>query len=126
MYFIFLPSMIKRINRHKTIISSIFLLGYFSFIVLTITHVHGDTLNNTYKTIGIACTNLCSTSSDSQDNCQICHLFSSINVNTNGTTFHSVLLIETCTLINIDSKYKSNPVDLNYLRGPPSGNILSI
>ena len=118
--------MIKRINRHKTIISSIFLLGYFSFIVLTITHVHGDTLNNTYKTIGIACTNLCSTSSDSQDNCQICHLFSSINVNTNGTTFHSVLLIETCTLINIDSKYKSNPVDVNYLRGPPSGNILSI
>ena len=126
MYFIILPSMIKRINRHKTIISSIFLLGYFSFIILTITHVHVDTLNNTYKTIGIARTNLYSTSSDSQDNCQICHLFSSINVNTNGTTFHSVILIETCTLINIDSKYKSNPVDVNYLRGPPSKNILSI
>ena len=126
MYFIFLPSMIKRINRHKRLISSIFLLGYFSFIILTITHVHGDTLNNTYKTTGIACANLYSTSSDSQDNCQICHLFSSINVNTNGTAFHSVILIETCTLINVDSKYKSNAVDINYLRGPPSENILSI
>jgi hypothetical protein len=125
MYFIFLPRMIKHLNRHKRLISSIFLLGYFSFIILTITHVHGDTLNNTYKTIGIACTHLSSTSSDSQDNCQICHLFSSININTNGTTLHSVLLIETCTLLNIDPKYKSNPVDVNYLRGPPSENILS-
>jgi hypothetical protein len=53
-------------------------------------------------------------------------LFSSINVNTNGTTLHSVLLVETCTLLNIDPKYKSNPVDVNYLRGPPSENILSI
>ena len=117
--------MVKRLNRHKRLISSIFLLGYFSFIILTITHVHGDTLNNTYKTIGIACTNLYSTSPDSQDNCQICHLFSSININTNGTTLHSVLLVETCTLLNIDPKYKSNPVDVNYLRGPPSENILS-
>src|ERR1035438_5125169 len=126
MYFIFLPSMIKRINRHKRLISSIFLLGYFSFIILTITHVHGDKVNNTYKTIGIACANLNSTSSDSQDNCQICHLFSSMNVNTNSTTLYSGLLIEACTLINIDSKYKSTPVDVNYLRGPPSENILSI
>jgi hypothetical protein len=126
MYFIFLPGMIKRINSYKTIISSIFLLGHISFILLTITHFHGNTLNNTCKTIGITHTNLYATFSDSQDNCQICHLFSSINVNTNGTSIHSVLLIETCILITIDSKYKSNPVDINYLRGPPDENILSI
>ena len=126
MYFIFLPSMIKRINIHKRLISSIFLLGYFSFIILTITHVHGDTVNNTYKTTGIACTNLHSTSSDSQDNCQICHLFSSINVNTNSITLFSGLLVETCAIKIIDSNYKSNPVDINYLRGPPSENIFSI
>ena len=126
MYFIFLPGMIKRINRHKRLISSIFLLGHISFIILTITHFHEDTLNNTYKTIGMAHTNLYSTFSDSQDNCQICHSFSSINIHTVIIAFSSGLLIENCTLINHDSNYKSNPVDINYLRGPPSLNILSV
>jgi hypothetical protein len=118
--------MIKRINSYKKIISSIFLLGYFSFIILTITHIHRDTINDTCHTIGIANTNLCSTFSDSQDNCQICHLFSSINVNTNSIALFPGLLIETCTVKIIDSNYKSNPVDINYLRGPPSGNNFSI
>jgi hypothetical protein len=117
--------MIKRINRHITIISSIFLLGYFSFIVLTISHFHGDSINNCCKTIGITHSNLFSTFTDSQDNCQICHLLSSINVNTNNITIASGLLIKTCTLINIKIGYKSNPTDVNYLRGPPSDNILS-
>ena len=118
--------MIKRINKYKSIISSIFLWGYFSFIILTITHVHVDTLNNTYKTIGIARTNLYSTSSDSQDNCQICHSFSSINIHTVIIAFASGLLIENCTLIKHDSNYKLNPIDINYLRGPPSLNIFSV
>ena len=117
--------MIKRINRHKAIISSIFLLGYFSFIVLTITHFHGDASNSNGRTIGFTYNISCPTSSDSQENCQICHSFSSININTVIIAFSSGLLVENCTLINNDSDYKSNPVDINYLRGPPSLNILS-
>jgi hypothetical protein len=53
-------------------------------------------------------------------------LFSSINVNTNSIVLFSGFLVETCTIKIIDSNYKSNPVDINYLRGPPSGNIFSI
>ena len=118
--------MIKRINRHKKIISSIFLLGYFSFIVLTITHFHGDALNSNNQTLGFTNNISCPTSSDSQDNCQICHSFSSINISTVIIAFSAGLLIENCTLINHDSNYKSNPVDINYLRGPPTLNILSV
>jgi hypothetical protein len=118
--------MIKRINRHKKIISSIFLLGYFSFIVLTITHFHGDTLSSNNQSPGITYNISCPISSDSQDNCQICHSFSSINISSVITTFSSGLLIENCTLINNDLSYNSNSVDLNYLRGPPSLNILSV
>jgi hypothetical protein len=126
MYFISLLSMIRRINRHKKIISSIFLLGYFSFIILTITHVHGNTFNSNCRTVEVINKISYSTACDSQENCQICHSFSSINVNNIKTAFSSGLLIETCVLINNDSNYKSNPVDINYLRGPPTFNILSI
>jgi hypothetical protein len=118
--------MIKRINRHKKIISSIFLLGYLSFIALTVTHFHGDAVSGNNRAPGITYNISCSTSSDSQDNCQICHSFSSININKVIITFASGLLIESCTLINHDSNYKSNPIDINYLRGPPSLNILSV
>jgi hypothetical protein len=117
--------MIKHINRHKTIISSIFLVGYFSFIVLSITHFHGGAVNSNCRTVEFINKISCSTDCDSQENCQICHSFSSININTVIIAFSSGLLVENCTLINNDSDYKSNPVDINYLRGPPSLNILS-
>jgi hypothetical protein len=118
--------MIKRINRHKKIISSIFLLGYFSFIALTITHFHGDALSGNNRASGFDYNISCPTSADTQDNCQICHSFSSININKVIIAFSSGLLIENCTLLNKDLNYNSNLVDINYLRGPPSLNILSV
>jgi hypothetical protein len=118
--------MIKRINRHKSIISSIFLTGYFSFIVLTITHFHNEGLNSYNRNIVPAYNISSTTETDSPENCQICHSFSSININTVIITFSSGLLVEDCTLFNDDTIYKSNPVDINYLRGPPNFNILSV
>src|SRR5674476_1371064 len=115
--------MIKRINRYKKIISSIFLLGYFSFIVLTVTHFHGDALSGNNRTPGFTYNISCPTSSDSQDNCQIYHSFSSINIHTVIIAFSSGLLIENCTLLYNDLDYNSNSVDINYLRGPPTLNI---
>jgi hypothetical protein len=118
--------MINRINRYKTITSSIFLLGYFSFIVLSITHFHSDGLNSILEKTGVANKISYSADSDSPENCQICHAFSSINVNTVFIAFSSGLLIENCTLIKNESDYRSNLIDINYLRGPPTLNILSI
>ena len=118
--------MIKRINRHKSIISSIFLTGYFSFIVLTITHFHNEGVNSCNRNAVPAYNISCTTETDSPENCQICHSFSSINISTVIIAFSSGLLIENCTLLNNDTNYKSNPVDINYLRGPPTFNILSV
>ena len=118
--------MIKRINKHKTFISTFLLLGYISFIILTITHVHGDTFNNIDKTIGISHTNSCSTTSESQENCQICHLYSSINITSIGINISSDIAVGNFVLIDIDSKYTASFVNLNYLRGPPTNNIHSI
>jgi hypothetical protein len=118
--------MINSINKYKTITSSLFLFGYFSFIVLSITHFHSDGLNNCNRTISFSNKISCSADSDTPENCQICHSFSSINVNSVIIAFSSGLLIENCTLINYDSDYKSNLIDINYLRGPPSFNTLSI
>jgi hypothetical protein len=118
--------MIKRINRHKAIISLMFLSGYFSFLILTITHFHITASNRNGGTPGIVYKTLYSTNSDTQENCQICYSFFSINFNSVITAFSSGLLIESCALSNNFSNYKTNPVDKNYLRGPPSLNIFSI
>lgn len=118
--------MINRINRYKTITSSIFLLGYLSFIVLSITHFHSDGLNSSAQTTGFTNKISYSADSDSPENCQICHAFSSINVNNVIIAFSSGLLIENCTLINNESDYRSDLIDIYYLRGPPTLNILSI
>jgi len=118
--------MINRINKYKTITSSIFLLGYFSFIVLSITHFHSDGLNSGARTIGFTYKTSYSADSDSPENCQICHAFSSINVNTVIIAFSSGLLIESCTLVNNESDYRSDLIESQYLRGPPSFNIHSI
>jgi hypothetical protein len=118
--------MIKRISRHKSIISSIFLLGYFSFVVLTITHFHNKGLDS-YSPNTVPAYNIsCKAGTDSPESCQICHSFSSININTVIIAFSSGLLIDNCTLFNNDTIYKTNPVDINYLRGPPTLNILSV
>ena len=101
-------------------------MGYISFIALTVNHFHGDTFNSNYKTIGLAHTNSCATTSESQENCQICHLYSSINVTSIGIKISSGILVENCVVINIDPGFSTNFTEVNYLRGPPSDNILFI
>jgi hypothetical protein len=116
----------RLINRHKKIISSLLLFGYISFIAITITHVHSNESNSNYRTIDVLHSNSFTANSDSQENCQICHLYSSIEVINIGINLSSVLAAENYLFIKNDSGYISNSVNVNYLRGPPSINILSI
>ncbi|MDR3666238.1 MAG: hypothetical protein P4L35_05295 [Ignavibacteriaceae bacterium] len=101
-------------------------MGYFSFIVLSITHFHNDGLNSLAKTAVFSLKTTYAADSDSPENCQICHAFSSININSVIILFSSGLLIENCTLIKNDFDFRSTHVEVNYLRGPPSYNIRSI
>lgn len=116
----------RQINKYRPIITSIFLAGYLSFILLSIVHFHSNTVYNNYKSSEIVNYVLHSTTSDNDENCPICLSFSSINVNTINLTFSSSLLIENCPLIIIASGYKSNSQNVKYLRGPPNNNILSL
>jgi hypothetical protein len=116
----------RLINRHKTIISSILLFGYLSFIAITITHVHSNEFNNNCKSIDVSHSNSYAANCESQDNCQICLLYSSIDIVSININLYSVLAAENCLIINNDLGYTSNSINVNYLRGPPSINILSV
>jgi hypothetical protein len=116
----------RLLNRHKKIISSLLLFGYLSFIAITITHVHSNEFRNNYKTIDVSHSNSYALNSESQDNCQICLLYSSIDVVSIDINLSSILAAENCLIVNNDSVYKSDFVNVNYLRGPPTINILSV
>jgi hypothetical protein len=118
--------MIRKINKYKPVIVSIFLTGYLSFVLLSIMHFHGNSINNKYKASEYSNKVFYSTVADNDENCPICISFSSININANNFTFPSTQFIENCPLLIIASCYKFNSGDVNYLRGPPIYNIHSV
>ena len=116
--------MISRINRYKTRISYVFLLGYISFILISITHFHKEIFYGSEKTIDNVSNSASSkTSGQSEDNCPICQLSFSINVNTVSVTVTSNLVVESIVFLNNESVFTSHIVNINSLRGPPSLNI---
>jgi hypothetical protein len=116
--------MLNRINKYKTRISYVFLLGYISFVFISLTHFHKEIFYGSEKTIDNVSNSASSkTSGQSEDNCPICQLSFSINVNTVPLTVTSNLVIESIVLLNNESVFTSHIVHINSLRGPPSFNI---
>lgn len=113
-------SMFYRINKYKAYISSLFLLGYIGFILISLTHVHKEEcFRNTPVQIATD-TSLPGISGQSEENCQICQLSSSLNINTTTLILSGSLTPECLILPNNETIHQSTIVDVNCLRGPPT------
>ena len=116
--------MISRINRYKRKISSVFLLGYITFILISITHFHKEIFYGSEKTIdNISNSTTSKTSGENEDNCPICQFSSSINVNIVSLPVTSGLVLESIVFLNNETVFTTNIIHVNSLRGPPSFNI---
>lgn len=114
--------MISRINRHKSKISTLFLLGYIAFILISITHFHKEVIYGNEKIVDNVSTSS-KTSGENEDNCPICQFSSSINISLVSLPLTSDLVLESIVLLNNETVFTNNIVQVNSLRGPPSFNI---
>src|ERR1035437_5910881 len=92
--------MINRINKYKTYISSLFLMGYIAFILISLTHVH---LEEHYSNTPVQVANNSvhsGVSGQTEETCQVCQLSSSININTNSLIISGSLTPECLILSN--------------------------
>jgi hypothetical protein len=113
--------MIKRINKHNSVIAQLFLLGYVSFVLISVAHNHIEMLIGSGKhSVLVIVDETAGPGYKSEQNCQICHLSSSINTIASPLALHSILLIEGTVIIKYESTYQSNTINVNFLRGPPS------
>jgi hypothetical protein len=116
--------MINRINKYRIAISSVFLLGYVSFMFISLTHVHNeinyekassvDNVYNSHSTKSLG---------QNEENCPICQFASSISVNTISITVCNNLVFESIFLLKNETIFTSAIIQGNYLRGPPEFNI---
>jgi hypothetical protein len=116
--------MISRINKYKSKISTVFLLGYITFILISVTHFHKEIFYGSEKTIDNISNSMSSkTSGQNEDNCPICQFSSSINVSIVSLPISSGLVLESIVFLNNETVFTTSIVQLNSLRGPPSFNI---
>lgn len=112
--------MIIRINKYKAYISSLFLMVYFAFILIGLTHVHPD---GQYDNKPVLVANNIShpgVSGQTEENCQICQLSSSLNINTSILFFSGTLTPECSILPNNETVHQYAAVNVHCLRGPPT------
>jgi len=112
--------MITRINKYKASISSLFLMGYAAFILISLTHVHSEEHFSNCQVQYANNTSHSGLTGQSEDNCQICQLSSSLNINTTTLIISGILNPECSVLPNNETIYQSSTVNVNCLRGPPS------
>ncbi|MDR3666748.1 MAG: hypothetical protein P4L35_07895 [Ignavibacteriaceae bacterium] len=116
--------MISRINRYKSRISTVFLLGYITFILISTTHFHKEIFYGGEKTIdNVSNSTTSKTSGQNEENCPICQLSTSLNINVTSLTLTSGLVLETIVFLNNETVFTTSIVHVNSLRGPPSFNI---
>ena len=116
--------MINDINRYRKAISSVFLLGYISFILISLTHFHKEILYGSEKTAdNISNSSTSKTSGDNEENCPVCQLSSSLNFNVTSVIVSSGLVLESIVFLNDETIIGTNIVHANSLRGPPSFNV---
>jgi hypothetical protein len=119
--------MINDINRYRKAISSVFLLGYFAFILISITHFHKEIFYGSEKTADNISNSTNSTASNTSglndDNCPVCQLSSSLNINVISLALTSGLVLESVVFLNNEVVFTTNVVHVNSLRGPPTFNV---
>lgn len=115
--------MIIRINRHKAAISSVILLGYTCFILISLTHFHPESFSGTGKTVDMIHNSSTKSAKESEENCPICQLASSISINTVSITISSNLVFESIFPLKDEPVFTSSIIQENSLRGPPEFNI---
>lgn len=120
-------SLVKvKMDIKRRICASIFLVGYISFVLLSITHFHSPEPVNSGKASLVISTVISKTPGDTEDNCPICHLFSSVNFN----SFPEVNTILSSVHEQIDpvneSNFESWLSDSQFLRGPPASLSFSL
>jgi hypothetical protein len=140
--------MCKKINKYTRVISSLFLAVYLSFMALNLLHVHGENFlqklaidsghsalrDSRMSSSGMAIdsgsrhagtghsavwNSGITSSCDSEGECQICQLYSSINISPVSIPISSGMVFESVLVIPEDTDYITYPVNSNNLRGPP-------
>lgn len=113
-------SMHGRTEKMKKVFASVFLLGYLSFVMLSITHFHNPDSVNSGKTVLSVKTSVSKALSDSEDNCQICHLYSSVNFFSPALIISNILKFESPVNTIDQIGYQSEFFKSLSLRAPPS------
>ncbi len=116
--------MINRINKHRNLISSVFLLGYLSFMLISLTHFHNELNYGKGSTVeNVSNSTSSKTSGPNEENCPICQFASSISIYTVSITVSGNLIFESNILLKNDPIFISAIIQGNFLRGPPEFNI---
>jgi hypothetical protein len=103
------------------------LLGYLAFVCLSVIHVHSYSIgasSNNYSFI--ADNDGVKTVSNSEDDCQVCHLFFSINVNSVPASALAVFSSEQKFLVANESAHFLQVDNQLCLRGPPFNKTLFV
>jgi len=117
-----------RINNKSRIFASILLLGYLSFVLLSITHFHSaeTTCNSNLTSQFASDTSFSKTPKESADNCPICHLYSSINFCLLTGVIAPDLTVQSKISLNNKTGYKFTLSEMLFPRGPPVSISFSI
>jgi hypothetical protein len=94
-------------------------MGYVAFILISLTHVHTEE-HYSNSPVQVANNTLHSgANSQTEETCQVCQLFSSININTNSLIITGSLTPECLISPDNETTHQFTTVNVNCLRGPP-------
>lgn len=109
-----------RMDKKRRIFASIFLLGYLSFILVSITHFHHFDSLNPDKTVLSSEISVSKTLTNSEDNCPVCHLYSSVIICSLRQTVSNLQTVESPVATVNEAGYQTEFFSSLSLRAPPS------
>lgn len=112
--------MLYRTERMKKVFASVFLLGYVSFVLLSITHFHQSAALRSDNKVLSAQTSTAKTLSDPENNCPVCHLYSSVNYYYPRQVISNILAAHIQVPAINETGYQSEFFKSLSLRAPPS------
>lgn len=107
-------------DKNRKIYASIFLLGYLSFVLLSITHFHSFCLSNSDTIVQFTNTSAVKTIDDGQGDCPVCHLYSTVSFTPIQAVASFVFTVEGKISSFSETSCQNKFNDSQYLRAPPS------